>query len=282
MSRSRRRGGRRGQQPAAANHERWLLTYADMITLLMALFIVMFSVSVVDQKKLDIVSRSFQQAFNGKVLTGGGSIREEPSGEGGPKQPVEQIAAIAPILPDLTQGDKRRVEERAAAAGREEQELIELKRRIDEAIRERGLKARVEATVERRGLVIRVVTDDVLFASGSAALQPGGRELLGGIARVLKVDTRHPIAVDGHTDNVPISTSRFPDNLELSASRATSVTRFLIGRSLAARRFAATGHGAQQPRASNDSETGRRTNRRVEIALTRLETPVSPSPTVGP
>lgn len=281
---SRRSAGRRRRQaPApAVSHERWLLTYADMITLLMALFIVMFSVSVVDQQKLDVVSRSFQQAFNGKVLTGGGSIRKEPTGEGGPKQPIEQIAAIAPIVPDLTRSDQRRAQDRVAAAGREERELIELKRRIDEAIRARGLRARVETAVERRGLVIRVITDDVLFASGSAALRPSGRRLLDGIARVLRVDTRHPIAVDGHTDNVPIATDRFPDNLELSASRATSVARFLIGRSLAAARFAATGHGAQQPRASNATGPGRRTNRRVEIALTRLESPVSPTPTGGP
>ncbi|MGE4426880.1 MAG: flagellar motor protein MotB, partial [Solirubrobacteraceae bacterium] len=126
-----------------------------------------------------------------------------------------------------------------------------------------------------RGLVIRVITDDVLFPSGSATLAPAGRALLNDIAGVLRLDTAHPIAVDGHTDAVPIATSRFASNWELSAGRATEVVRHLVGRSISASRFSATGYGEQRPRATNATDAGRRANRRVEIALTRLQTPTT-------
>jgi len=246
-----------------------------MITLLMALFIVMFAVSVVDQKKFDEVARSLQQAFSGKVMEGGGSIRPNGNGDDdGATTPVAAVAAIAPLVPVIApEKDLPRETAAKRAARREEQELAALKRRIDAWIDRRGLGRRVETALERRGLVIRVITDDVLFPSGSATLSSDGRALLDDIAGVLRLDSRHPIAVEGHTDAVPISTARFASNWELSAGRATEVVRHLVGRSIAASRFSATGYGEQRPRANNATDVGRRANRRVEIALTRLETP---------
>lgn len=270
MSGSGRRGRRGGGDHSAAGHERWLLTWADLLTLLLALFIVMYAASVVDQRKAADISKSLQEAFAGKVLKGGGSIRSESTADEA-QAPVEAVAAIAPLTPKVADRAALAPNRRAAAAARaEEQAMTALKRRLDAVIAQKGLGSSVATSVERKGLVIRVVTDDVLFPSGSATLAPGGAELLDQLRSVLQVDREHPIAVDGHTDAMPIATGRFPDNWELSAARATSVVRRLAGTALAPSRFSATGHAAEQPRATNGSDAGRRANRRVEIALTRL------------
>jgi chemotaxis protein MotB len=258
----RKRGGEEHE-----NHERWLLTWADLLTLLLALFIVMYAASAVNTSKAEAITASLQQAFSGKVLTGNGSIRQEQKAE----EPVEAIAQIAPLAPKVVQPQDLPKDKREAAAGRQEQsELQALKRRLDAVIKAKGLDANVRTTVERRGLVVRVITDQVLFASGSATLAPAGGRLLQEIRNVLRIDRKHPIAVDGHTDSQPIASERFPDNWELSGSRAASVVRFLAGAELAPSRFSATGYGDQVPLASNATRVGRQQNRRVEIALTRL------------
>jgi chemotaxis protein MotB len=270
MSRTARRGRQAGEEHRAAGHERWLLTWADLLTLLLALFIVMYAASIADERKTAELSRSLQEAFGSKVLTGHGSIREEPSADR-PETPLEAVAAIAPLTPAVVDEQDLTPDRRAAAlARREEQELVALKRRLDDAIARGGLARTVATAVERKGLVIRILTDEVLFASGSAALSPAGGALLDDIARVLQVDRTHPIAVDGHTDSRPISTGRFPDNWELSAARATSVVRRMAGTSLVPSRFSATGYAAERARATNATAAGRRANRRVEIALVRL------------
>lgn len=270
MSGSGRRSRRGGGDHGAAGHERWLLTWADLLTLLLALFIVMYAASVVDKRKAADISRSLQEAFAGKVLRGGGSIREQSTADK-TEAPVETLAAIAPLSPRVADERQLTPDRRAAAAARvEEQELTALKRRLDAVITQKRLGTEVQTSVERKGLVIRVITDDVLFPSGSAAMSPHGTELLGELRGVLQVDREHPIAVDGHTDSQPIATPRFPDNWELSTARATSVVRGLAGPALSPSRFSATGHAAEQPRSSNASDAGRRANRRVEISLTRL------------
>jgi chemotaxis protein MotB len=262
MSGRRKRGG-----GGHENHERWLLTWADLLTLLLALFIVMYAASAVNTSKAEAITQSLQQAFSGKIITGNGSIRQEQKAD----EPVEAIAQIAPLAPTVIPEEKLPKSDREKAAGRAEQaELEALKRRLDAKIKAKGLNASVETTVERRGLVVRVITDQILFASGDATLSPQGGDLLAEIRSVLRIDRKHPIAVDGHTDSEPIATGRYRDNWELSASRAASVVQFLAGSDLDPHRFSATGHGFQQPRASNGTPQGRQQNRRVEIALTRL------------
>jgi chemotaxis protein MotB len=263
MSGGRKKRGGGGHE----NHERWLLTWADLLTLLLALFIVMYAASAVNTSKAEAITASLQEAFSGKVLAGNGSIRPEQKSE----EPVEAIAQIAPLAPTVVAEEELPKDKRAAAAGRAEQDQLEaLKRRLDAKIKAKGLGASVVTTVERRGLVVRVITDQILFASGEATLSPQGGELLAEIRGVLRIDRKHPIAVDGHTDSQPIATGRFRDNWELSASRAAAVVQFLAGSELDPHRFSATGHGFQAPRASNGTAEGRAQNRRVEIALTRI------------
>jgi chemotaxis protein MotB len=261
-----RRGGRRrrGAHGEHENEDRWLLTYADMITLLMALFMVLFSMSSVNTSKYESLQKALQDAFSGKVLSGGKAIRQEGSTEE-PKHasPQMPVAAIAAMTGQPTKQDPKQ-------ARQEDEDFRMLKARIDRWTREHGLQDEVSTTIARRGLVIRLLTDRVLFDSGEADLKPASGPLLRKMAQLLQIDVTHPIAVEGHTDPLPIRSERFPSNWELSTARASSVVRFLIARGLRSRRLFAAGYASLHPLTTNSTADGRSRNRRVEIVLLRL------------
>jgi chemotaxis protein MotB len=265
----RRRGGGHDHGGEHENDERWLLTYSDMITLLMALFMVLFSISSVNTSKFESLQRAMQDAFSGRILSGGKAIRQT-----GAQVQTERPAASPPI-PALQpiQQELAKVESQAAknAAKHEDEEFRALKQKIDAYAREHQLTKQLETRIARRGLVVRMLTDRVLFDSGSATLNPSAAPLLHRIAQLLRDEFDHPIVVEGNTDNVPIASSAFPTNWELSSARATMVVRFFIRDDVGARRLAAAGYGAMHPITSNASAEGRSRNRRVEIVLTRLK-----------
>ncbi len=158
----------------------------------------------------------------------------------------------------------------------EQDSFVKLKQKLDAYAKAHGFGNKVQTVIERRGLVVRVLTDNLLFDSGSATLQPGADQLLNEVAQLLNLDPSHPITVEGHTDNQPIATSQFPSNWELSTARATNVVRFLISRGVNRYRLGAVGYADLHPIASNATAAGRAQNRRVEIVLMRLN-PVPPS-----
>jgi chemotaxis protein MotB len=275
---SSRHGGRRQashDDEEHENEERWLLTYADMITLLMTLFMVLFAISSVNTTKFELLSKSLSEAISGKVVTGGPSIQETGAADSTKDPTVEPpIPAIAPVVKvKSTTGAAAAAPAKQTAAEREEESFRQLKAQVDQYASEHGLKSSLQTTVARRGLVIRLLTDRVVFASGQAQLQPGASGLLTAIAHLLATEVRHPITVEGHTDNRPIASAPFPTNWELSTARATQVVRFFIGHGVAARRLQAAGVAAQRPVSSNSTEYGRSRNRRVEIVLMRLNAP---------
>ncbi len=262
------RGRRRRHTDAGhENEERWLLTYADMITLLLALFVVLFSISSVNVSKLKTLQESLRDAFSGKVVNGGEAILRT-SDSAAVRTLQAQPPSIVPTTPTIGRPTTVTARE-ALAARREQDELEQLKRQLDAFAAQHGYADRVETVVARRGLVVRLLTDHVLFDSGLAVLKPRGLPLLAEVASLLGVDRHHPILVEGHTDDVPISTSRYVSNWELSTARATEVVRYLIGRRLAARRFGAAGYADLHPIATNATAAGRARNRRVEIVLQR-------------
>jgi chemotaxis protein MotB len=163
-----------------------------------------------------------------------------------------------------------------AKAVSEQSEFTLLKQKLDRFARAHGFANQVQTEITRRGLVVNVLTDKLLFDSGQATLQPAGLPLLLEIVQLLNVDRTHPIIVEGHTDNVPISTAEFPSNWELSTARATNVVRYLIGHGISARRMGAAGYAALNPVASNATAAGRALNRRVDIVFERLN-PLPPS-----
>jgi chemotaxis protein MotB len=253
--RQRRRGDAGGE--GGGSHERWLLTYADMITLLLALFVVLFSISAVNVSKFKTLKETLEQAFSPHILSGGGSLLPDGGSEATRHQASAAIAALA----------ARRAS--ATTMHAEQEQFRRLKEKLDAYAREHDFSAAIETTITRRGLVIRLLTDHVLFESGSATLKPEAAPLLSEISHLVNLDRSHPISVEGNTDDVPISTSRFPSNWELSVARATGVVRYMIGEGVAARRLEASGVAGERPIAPNTTPGGRSRNRRVEIALLR-------------
>src|SRR6059058_82507 len=263
--RSHRGGRRRGPAATEESEDRWLLTYADMITLLMALFMVLFSITSVNKSKLEVLSKTLQEAFSGKVLPGGQSIRDT----GADPKSVSSPTANPPI-PAITTVVAQAASPSAAAARLKEQEdFRRLKRQIDQYAREKGIQSKVQTVIAQRGLVIRLLTDRVLFDSGLAELKPAATPVLSKVGEILRKERIHQVMVEGHTDTVPISGSVFPTNWELSTARASRVVRFLIGAGVQSHRLSAAGYSALHPIATNLTAAGRSRNRRVEIVLLR-------------
>jgi chemotaxis protein MotB len=280
---------RRGHAAEHDNDERWLLTYADMITLLMALFMVLFSISSVNISKFRTLQMSLKAAFSGDILPGGKSIEQPGASANSSRAPTTiDTPAIVRLTPNVTselehvsggQSGSAQASAQSAAtsaasvqvsAAQQEQASFEaLRRELNQYAARHGFAKSVHVAIEQRGLAIRVLTDSLLFTSGSAALESHGQPLLTEIAALLNVDHVHPIAVEGNTDNVPIN-GPFPSNWELSTARASSVVRFLIAKDVDPQRLSATGYAEQHPIATNSTAAGRALNRRVEIVLQRL------------
>jgi chemotaxis protein MotB len=287
---------RNGHAVEHENEERWLLTYADMLTLLFALFMVLFSISSVNISKYQVLQRSLKAAFSGAILSGGHAILRTGSQSTSAHNPATaEIPSIVPLTPTPAARSNSSTSSAAAApvhsmtsaqiaaalnsmakAVSEQSEFTLLKQKLDGFARAHGFANQVQTDITRRGLVVNVLTDKLLFDSGQATLQPAGLPLLLEIVQLLNVDRTHPIIVEGHTDNVPISTAEFPSNWELSTARATNVVRYLIGHGISARRMGAAGYAALNPVASNATAAGRALNRRVDIVFERLN-PLPPS-----
>jgi chemotaxis protein MotB len=265
-----RRRGRGGHGGHSGGDERWLITYADMLTLLLALFIVLYSISSLNTSKFEALQTSLRDAFSGKIISGGEGIIE--TGVSATREtPSSVIPNITPPTPQIATPRDRTIAA-ALEARREEDSFRRLKAQIDAYAKANGLEESVEAVVARRGLVVRLLTDRVLFDSGYADLKPQGVPLLAHVGNLLRIDERHPILVEGHTDDVPISTARFASNWELSTNRATEVVRFFIGRGVPSRRIGASGYADEHPLSSNGTDRGRARNRRVEVVLQRMHT----------
>ncbi len=263
-----RRGRRGGGHGEHENEERWLLTYSDMITLLMALFMVLFSISSVNTSKYNQLQKSLQDAFSGKILSGGKQIVN--SGSQGKSPAPTATPAIEPIKPQI--GEKSTESQKA----KDDKEFRRIKQEIDAYARKHGLSKQLQTVIAKRGLVVRLLTDRVVFDPGQAVLKPPAVPLLTGVGHALQIDKTHPIMVEGHTDNVPISGSQFPSNWELSTARASVVVRFLIHTGIDKFRLGAAGYANLYPVASNSTAIGRSKNRRVEIVLLRKDQQITP------
>jgi chemotaxis protein MotB len=255
------------------NEERWLVSFADMMTLLMCLFMVLFSISSVNVSKLDVLQRVLQDAFSGRVFAGGQAVMEtgvdQTETHTSDDSPVKATTPLQALnASDNTQAMKARID--AIKAARKEDETFEqLKKRIDRLVERAGLKGRVVTEVRRRGLVVQLLTDNIFFDSGQATLKPGAMGVLDGLADVVRAERKHPVVVEGHTDSQPI-TGHYPSNWELSGARAASVVRVFIADRVPTRRLSLTGYASQHPAATNATAAGRARNRRVEIVLTRI------------
>jgi len=252
--------------------ERWLVSFADMMTLLFALFMVLFSISSVNTSKFEELQKSLHDAFSGAILDGGKSMLNSGSSNTANTEP----SSVSPPLPALkalqsvNENSSKDAAEEAKKASQEEQDFKALKRRVDNLSAKAGLKGKVNVTVRRRGLVIQLLTDKVFFDSGAATLKPEAQSLVDKIGQIVNDERQHPVVVEGYTDSQPISTGRYQSNWNLSGDRAAAVVNDFQKIGVLPNRMAVQGYGSQVPIASNSTPEGRAKNRRVEIVLTRL------------
>ena len=265
---TRARGRRRSSdhEEEHVNHERWLLTYADMITLLMVLFIVLFAISEVNQKKFDKLGQGLSKSFgDSTVMDGGAGVLE-----GSERQSDIEENAIS------VREAVARQEQDVLAQRTIDDQFVKLRQEITKALQLRGLSGSVKFDRVERGLVIDVVTDKVLFDLGSADLQPQGRGVLDAISPSL-ARVGNTLSVEGNTDNIPISGGAFPSNWELSTERATTVLRYLLTHGVRPSRVSAAGYADQRPLVPNDSPAHRARNRRVAIVVLNPATTPPPA-----
>lgn len=264
---SARGGGRRkrGGHGGAHNDERWLLTYSDLITLLMALFIIMWAISTVNDSKFDQLSKSLSDAFSGKIFQGNKAVID---GSSGTKTEVVPLAKEPSKAAQTAKSFDESVQAAAAAADLEN--LKRLQEQVDAYVGSKGLSGKIETSIDERGLVIRILPDGVLFDTGKADLRLDARPILDELTRLLvKLPGNNPVRIEGNTDDVPISTPEFADNWALSVARATSVLRVILEDGFDPTRLSAAGYADQRPLATNGTADGRALNRRVEIVVVR-------------
>lgn len=241
------------------NQDRWLVSYADFITLLFAFFTTLYAISTVDAQKLGRMVVAMKAAFD-QELPSQRSKAVTPS-------PVEGNAVhkSGSIRPNLTSEMKT-----GPIPGKESLLLSEVKNQIEKIINEEDLSKKIKLTLDRRGMIVRLGELN-FFDSGSAALKPEARPILDKIAAVL-LPSDYIIHIEGHTDNIPISTSRYPSNWELSTARATSMVLYLIEtHGFDPQKLSASGYGEFRPIAPNDSPENRAQNRRVDLVVLNEE-----------
>jgi chemotaxis protein MotB len=248
---------RRTKKRAQVSHERWLVSYADFVTLLFAFFVVLYSTSRVDNKKVVQVSVAIHGAFQelgafpggGQVVAAG--VAGDPTGVTLPSLAPTQLAA-APAGSE--------------AGGDGGVDVDQLKRELEEALGDQIKRHEIEMRVTPEGLVVSL-HEVGFFSSGAAELLKDGQAPLGRIAHILNAKG-FQIRVEGHTDNVPIHTPHFKSNWELSTARATEVVALLVERyGFDPMQVSAAGYSQYRPIASNESEEARRINRRVDLVV---------------
>jgi len=257
------------------NHEAWVIPYADMLTLLMALFLVMWATGQTDLNKMKQVSAGFADSLN--IVGNGSGVGGEGILDGVPD--TKKSDAVVNIKPDVGAAAIAAIEaqheQQAAAAD----QLDQVQKSITDTAAGNGTTGELAFKDEPRGLVVSIVSEGVLFDAGSAELRPEGRAVLDGLAGNLG-SIPNKLAIEGHTDNQPISTARFPSNWDLSGARASSVLRYLTDvHHLPASRLSASGYGDTVPVASNDDDAGRAKNRRVDIAILSEPIDIPATPT---
>ena len=248
---------RKKEPEKPANHERWLVSYGDFITLLFAVFVTLYAMSQVDKKKVEEVAASYRQAFGVTTGTPQGKVEVIPKADPLP------MPALQPQLQNLD-GAKAVKGTAQILAGRKEFRDILLA--IEKYLIDHKAQDKVSVNIARRGLVISL-KEAGCFDSGSAAVRSDAAELLAKLAEALQPYS-NPVSFEGHTDNVPIRSPSFPTNWELSSARATSLGRYFIDHhGFAPERISVTGYGEHKPVANNATEEGRRQNRRVDIVF---------------
>lgn len=233
QSRLRRAASHGGGGHDSAGGMRWLLTYADMITLMLALFIILFAMSTISRVKFQQFAKDVSGGFDNQW-----SINQPPNGGVNGKEPFDANSNV----PDI-------------------------EKQLQQYVERHKLQSQVQIHMDHRGLVITLLSDKSYYDSGSAQLRPETKKILDAVDSFLKKN-QNLIRVEGNTDNVPIATAEYPSNWELSTARAVNVVRYLVEHDhLDPSRISAAGYGQYHPRTDNSSAEAKQQNRRVDVVL---------------
>lgn len=253
---------RRHKHEEHQNHEAWAIPYGDLITLLLAFFVVMYAVSSVNEGKYRVLSDSLAAAFRGPPRTPEPvQLDNKPAGRGG-RSPYPGSAPRS-VLQTREQGSAATQSRIGEEGG--DLELARIAQQVSDALAELVAKDLVIVRQRRQWVEIEIRTD-ILFASGDAQVSTGAVAVLERVAGILG-NLPNPLRVEGHTDNVPIHTVAYPSNWELSAARAASVVHLFMTFGVDPGRMEISGFGEHRPKVPNDTPTGRDQNRRVVIVV---------------
>ncbi|MBI2354753.1 MAG: OmpA family protein [Deltaproteobacteria bacterium] len=242
-----------------ANHERWLVSYADFITLLFAVFTTLYAMSQTDKKKVEEIMESLRDSFGYSKASAAPRINVIES---------RDMRIVPAIRPDISISAPSRTGVRGgpAKSRAEEKDFRQIKSSIEAYLIKQGAQNKVSLTITRRGLIVSL-KEAGFFDSGQAQIKPEAYELINTIAEAM-TKYNNPLRVEGHTDNIPISTSQFPSNWELSAARATNGLKYLLKHfDVDPDKISATGYGEFRPVSENTTPDGRAKNRRVDLVM---------------
>ncbi len=269
---------RRRREDIHINHERWLVSYADFITLLFAFFVVMYSISQVNDSKYRVLSDTFIEAFNQPTDS---QTNAEPSEQLNPSNDV-----ITPI--DMGKTAQTTLEQQEAPSiisdvGEVANAISSVATAVDPSTKSDELSQISDLVTEKFSQLIDdqmvqvssnelwlqiELKDSILFSSGSAETSEQAQKIFDEIAAILK-GYSNPVQVEGFTDNIPINSAKYPTNWELSSARASAIVKYLTTKGVAPERLSAVGYGEYQPVASNETDVGRAQNRRVAIMVAK-------------
>jgi chemotaxis protein MotB len=270
-----RRRGKRHDEEEHENHERWLVSYADMVTLLMCLFIVLFAMSQVDKAKFAALASGLAQSFGAPITALDSNSSDKPSVLDGLPDPANIAGAVGqPGQVDQAQVDAASAQAAAERAKQLEAEaqnaysqLAAARDKIQAALAAAGYPDAAKYQIDERGLVVHIVSDPVLFDAEQATLRPAGARLLDAVAPTLN-GLPNQIRVEGHANRIPVTPGGpWPSNWELSAVRATTVVRHLAADHIPEGRMSAAGYGDTQPLVPYTDPNANAVNRRVDVVV---------------
>jgi len=233
-------GRKRSEDEPKAGAPEWMSTYGDMMTLLLCFFVLLFSFATLDVQKFKAIAQSMNGSLG--VLDSGMTVSMEPL--------INSFPADTPT--------------------EEVEEFNKLYEEMNQYIKQNDLESSIMLVLDERGLLVRFM-DNVLFDSGKADLTPKATGIIDKVAEIIRQNDKN-VRVEGHTDNVPINTFKFPSNWELSTTRAVNVVKYLIEEcGIEAKRMSASGYSDQHPIDDNTTPQGRQNNRRVDMVILRAE-----------
>ncbi|HEY1133173.1 MAG TPA: flagellar motor protein MotB [Nocardioides sp.] len=267
-----RRGRRGGHEEEHENHERWLVTYADMVTLLMVLFIVMFAMSAVDEKKFNALKAGLAAGFgqSTSIQDGSDTILDDSGTMPAPMmsgQSQMTAAERAMVQQAVNAAQAQQAQRAYAAAEAEADRLDDVRERLEAALAEHGLADDVVTSIDDRGLVVSLVSRHVVFEADLASLTGRGREILDTIAPVL-ADLPDQLEISGHTNQVPVKPRYYDTDWDLASARAITVLRYLEEqRGLPGSRMRSTSYGHERPLVDPEEAGSQDVNKRVDVVV---------------